>query len=155
MSTLGQPSSLDAALSRIRFLEQQLDNAHKVVREHYGADLSALLDGQRLVPRATTAGATSSSSLSSSFALPALSASLSTLGTAPSSSATPAAEEETAKEPIDIAPLVLRAIQLRKDLHQGKVEDSRGEEELQNILGSMEGLSEEQRMTVTRWAGLD
>ncbi|GAA6041963.1 hypothetical protein JCM8097_009121 [Rhodosporidiobolus ruineniae] len=67
----------------------------------------------------------------------------------------PAAPDEE-EEPLDLGPLVLCAIQLRKDLHTGRVDHAAGEGELQRILeDGGQRLTPEQGETVRRWAGLD
>ncbi|GAA6016141.1 hypothetical protein JCM10207_004457 [Rhodosporidiobolus poonsookiae] len=156
---LGQPSSLEAALVRIRFLEGQLALAQQVVRQRCGEDLSALLDaagrGVAMAPpnkAFSPPTAASDSALSAPSAPPAAS-SAPTSFQAPADEATDTAAEDQDKT-VDVGPFVLRAIQLRKDLHVGRVDEKDGEKELQRILDGAEGLSEEQRGTVRSWAGL-
>ncbi|GAA6041967.1 hypothetical protein JCM8097_009123 [Rhodosporidiobolus ruineniae] len=166
---LGQPASLDAALVRIAFLEKQLQLAHDAVRDYTAGqeDLTALVErwqrsGSARLPSIV---ASSSSSSSSTAPLQAASSASSALAPAPPPSAPspaptaatlePAAPSEE-EEPLDLGPLVLRAIQLRKDLHIGRVDKADGEGELRRILeAGGERLTEEQGETVRRWAGLD
>ncbi|GAA5908656.1 hypothetical protein JCM6882_003707 [Rhodosporidiobolus microsporus] len=170
---LGQPSTLEAALARIAYLEQQLDLARRVVRDRTGHDLATMMEFAGRTAGGTTGSSSSSLKNAAAAATAPSSGSTATdtpstqpLGVPPAPTATAPApyapspapepqEEQEQEEPHDISPLVLRAIQLRKDLHSGRVEEDKGEDELQSIVGAGgERMSEEQRETVRRWAGL-
>ncbi|GAA5823436.1 hypothetical protein JCM11251_000633 [Rhodosporidiobolus azoricus] len=171
---LSSPSSLDSALARIAYLEQQLNVAKRVVRDRTGADLEEWLEsaGQEAGEAKGAAGSPSFADEAKLGGLPSFASNgVSDLGERPlgvvppsgpviTAKETPTKEQEDGakeeeEEPLDISPLVLRAIQLRKDLHRGKVEEEKGEEELGAILQAGGGkMSEEQEETVRRWAGL-
>ncbi|BGP15150.1 hypothetical protein JCM10213_000725 [Rhodosporidiobolus nylandii] len=153
MSSLNaqRPSTLEAALERIAVLEAQLDKAREVVRERTGENLEDWIEQADRRRTATTQGMGDSSSLA---AAPGASGAVKQQASEESTTEGQEAEEQE-EQPFDLGPLVLRALQLRKDLHSGAVPEERGEEELEKILAEGEGrMDEGQRGTVRMWAGL-
>ncbi|GAA5970628.1 hypothetical protein JCM11641_007374 [Rhodosporidiobolus odoratus] len=161
LSPLGQPSSLEAALARIHFLENRWERAKKAVKDRTGEDIDVLLELDAVKARPPISTELSVSSRPSAADSPSLSA---------ASHSPPVAEPIRAEqtlpidapadgrqqtERVDIAPLALLALQLRKDLHGGKVAEEDAETELATILEKVhEELSEEQMGTVRMWAGM-
>ncbi|GAA6046861.1 hypothetical protein JCM3770_005680 [Rhodotorula araucariae] len=153
-----RPQTLDAALARIHHLERQLALATELVRDRAGLDLGDLLDqaAQRGGVSAQN-GAAAGHILSNGTAPPPPRAAVlaASSGNPAAPSGTEEATPETAAEPVDVGPYVLRALALRKRTHLGEISDAHAEEELAVLFeGDAAGLTEEQRATVRQWAGL-
>ncbi|GAA6063465.1 hypothetical protein JCM10212_002548 [Sporobolomyces blumeae] len=170
---LGQPPTLEAAYSRIAFLEHQLALAHRVVQERVGINLQELLNSAGAQPPPPTSDlqnlrlsdprgkgrATPSDEATNSR--PSTSGSdapmpFKTDSRPPHSSRNASSRSKgsgSAPPPVDIGAFVLRALSLRKRLTIGEVDPLGAEQEFEAIVQGS-GLTEKQEAQVREWAGL-
>lgn len=138
---MARPATLTAALLQLEQLSTRLTLASHLFKQHTGKDLAPLLDSHPSLQSHAPA--------SPQHHPPPPSAPPS----APTpEAADPAPEAETEPEPFDISPLVLKALAIRKAVHQGELDD--GEKAVEGLVGGLP-ISDAQRAQLRTWAGLE
>ncbi|KAK4703978.1 hypothetical protein P7C70_g2233, partial [Phenoliferia sp. Uapishka_3] len=130
---LSSPTTLEAALQQINFLKSQLASTTRAIHIVTGLSLDAFLE---------KGGEASVESLQAHEE------------GRPGSFAKSVEEEESKEdevEPIDISPLILKALAIRKSVSGGSFGQDEAEKELQQLVV---GLTPEQTGTIRQWAGL-
>lgn len=150
------PSTLPEALARIAQLEAKLAFARSFVRVETGKDLDVEFEAaashasgstKANVPTEAQLNVAQESAVGGSSQDDKVSDDVAKSG-APAND-TAATEEE----PVDLGPLVLRALALRKNVHTGAMSSEEAHEEVRTVIEAHK-LSDERASTLRDWAGL-
>lgn len=151
------PSTLPEALARIAQLEAKLAFARSFLRAETGQDLDVEFEAaasrasgstKANVPTEAQLNVAQESAVGGSSQDEKVSDDVAKSG-APAND-TAATEEE---EPVDLGPLVLRALALRKNVHTGAMSSEEAHEEVRTMIEAHK-LSDERASTLRDWAGL-
>jgi hypothetical protein len=145
--TSSSPSTMHEALARIQSLERQLACAETLLTKYAARNLSDELVhaglGPLTLPPPKAMGAPPNLQ-------GAVDGNVNEHGS--SAGKEPEASTTTTAAALDLGPLILRALEIRKQVHAGSLTDERAVTELDEMI-EQHSLSEEQASTLRAWAG--
>jgi len=145
---MARPTTLAAALTQLEHLSARLTLASSLFHQHTNRDLTSLLNASLpqtayLFPSSTRTPAPSPPPPTPATAL--------MVEAEDAASLKADAGSESENEAVDISPLVLKVLAIRKAVHVGEVED--GEAAVAELVAGLP-VTDEQREQLRTWAGL-